>query len=249
MVTADPGGDTAGSDNGAFSTDGLVLLNGAAEGDDPGTTTLVEPSGRVTPPLPWPVSGQFAGAIPGYVFVVSHAAHQYRFTALRLDRERLPSPRLGAARRPDPCRLLTAGRLATLGPGYTAFPAKRSPLVESLRLPHSDQCNFAGGHPFSLQIGWVAADQAGAEALTQSLLPGPERVRQAGPGGYLYTDETAGPVPVTDRALVARGRLVIDVFAPGQVDLTAKIARLLQADRPAGPGGRARPGRRGEDRA
>ncbi|WP_067905581.1 PQQ-binding-like beta-propeller repeat protein [Actinomadura chibensis] len=240
-VRAALGGRAVGAEVGASTTaDGLVLLNGDLDGASPGTTSLLDPSGRATPPLPWPVAGQFAGAVPGYVFLVSHASQQYQYTALRLDRARPPVPRLGTARPadwPDPCRLLTAGQLATLGRGYVPFPAKRSPFTERLRLPYAEQCDFAGPHPFSLQVGWVAPDQAGAEALVQSLLPGPARAWQAGPGGYQYLGESTGADPVADRALVARGRSVVAVFAPTRTDLPAKIARLLQADRPPDPAG------------
>ncbi|TYK49530.1 PQQ-binding-like beta-propeller repeat protein [Actinomadura decatromicini] len=236
-VTIAPGGRSVGSEDGVSAADGLVLVNGANEETQPGTTSLIDASGRTTPPIAWPVSGQFAGAIPGYVLLVSHTAQQHRFTALRLDRETLPDPRLGGARPsdwPDPCRLLTPARLAALG-RYTGFPAKPSPFAERTRLPYSDRCDFAGRHPFSLRVAWVAPDRAAAETLTQSLLPGPPGVWQAGPGGYQYRGMTASAPPVADRALVARGRFVIAVFAPAQVGLTERIARLLQADRPPGP--------------
>ncbi|MFC4056250.1 PQQ-binding-like beta-propeller repeat protein [Actinomadura syzygii] len=238
--TAAPGGSSVGSEDGvSAAADGLVLLNGANEETRPGATSLIDASGRSTPPIPWPVSGQFAGAIPGYVFLISHTSQQHLFTALRLERETLPDPRLGGARPadwPDPCRLLTPAQLAALG-HYTGFPAKPSPFAERTRLPYSDQCDFAGRHPFSLRVGWVAPDQAAAETLTQSLLPGPPGVWQAGPGGYQYRRLTASAPPTADRALVARGRFVIAVFAPNQVGLTERITRLLQADRPPDPAG------------
>lgn len=235
-------GDVRGTYANVSASDGMVLVNRMPPQDEkeegyPGATTLTDPSGKTTPPLPWPVSGEFAGAVPGLVFVVSQAADQYQFTALRLDNKNPPAPQLGGVRPsdwPDPCRLLTPRQLATLGRGYTGYPAPPSRLAKRLRLPRTDQCDFAGQHPFSLRVGWVAADDTAAASLTQSLLPSfADGLWQAGPNGYQYFSQSPTALPVADRAVVIRGRLVITVFAPRQVALTTKIARLLQTAPPS----------------
>lgn len=230
------GGEATGSDVGVSGSDGL-LVSRLVERGRPGATSFIDLSGTTTPPLPWPVSGKFAGAVPGLIFVVSHSAYQYAFTALRLDHQGLAAPRLGGADPadwPDPCRLLTPKRLATLGRGYAGFPARPSPIAARLGLARTDQCDFAGPHPFSLQVGWVAANDAAAAFLAQSLLPAPDRVRQAGPDGYRYSSLSATGPPVADRALVIRGKLIINVFTAGQAALAAKVARLLQPEHPTG---------------
>lgn len=231
------GGETTGSDAGVSGSDGRVLVNRLVERGRPGATSFTDLSGTTTPPLPWPVSGEFAGAVPGLIFVVSHSAYQYAFTALRLDHQSLAAPRLGGTDPsdwPDPCRLLAPERLATLGRGYAGFPARPSPTAARMGLARTDRCDFAGPHPFSLQIGWVAADDDAAAFLAQSLLPAPTRVRQAGPDGYQYFSLPATGPAVADRALVVRGRLIVNVFTAGQAGLAAKVARLLQPEQPAG---------------
>ena len=231
------GGVTTGSDVGVSGSDGRVLVNRVVERGRPGATSFTDLSGTTTPPLPWPISGEVAGAVPGLIFVVSHSAYQYAFTALRLDHQSLATPRLGGADPadwPDPCRLLTPERLAALSRGYAGFPARPSPTAARLGLARTDQCDFTGPHPFSLQVGWVAADDDAAAFLAQSLLPAPDRVRQAGPDGYQYFSLPATGPMVADRALVVRGRLIVNVFTAGQANLAAKVARLLQPERPAG---------------
>ena len=224
--------NTDGSDVGISVSDGMVLVNRVMDRGHPGATTFTDLSGKTTPPLPWPVSGEFAGAVPGLVFLVSHAEDQYQFTAVRLDNKNLNAPRLGGATPadwPDPCRLLAPQQLATLGRGYTGVHAPTSPIAARLHLPHADQCNFAGKHPFSLQVGWVVADDTAAAMLAQSFLPGPDWMWQIGANGYQYINQTATVQAVADRAVAIQGRLVINVFAPRQVALTAKITRLVQA--------------------
>jgi hypothetical protein len=213
----------------------LVVVNQAIDPQrpGPGASSIAYPSGKITPLIPWPVSGMFVGAVPGMVFAVSHAGGKYRFTALRPDRKGLPDPSLGGAKPtdwPDPCQLLTSSQLATLGPGYTAVPAAPSPVAGRLHLPHTDQCNFGDGkRPFSLRVAWVAADPAAAQTLTQSLLPPPDFVRPIGTNGYQYSGTTE---PAADQAIVVHGRLVIAVHAPQQVALTPQIATLLQTTTP-----------------
>lgn len=231
------GGYATGSDASLAASDGLVMINSERERGRPGTTSFTDPSGLTTPPLPWPVTGEFVDAVSGMVFVVSHAAYQYQFTALRLDNKNPPDLQLGGAEPsdwPDPCRLLTPEQLAKLGRGYVGVHAPPTPTAARLRLPHTDQCNFTGPHSFSLQIGWVSADHATAATLTQSLLPEPDRVWQAGPNGYQHYYSIVGELSA-DRAVVMQGRRVINVFAPGQVKLTGQIARLLQANEEPAP--------------
>lgn len=233
----------AGEISGWGAVGDLVVVNQAMDPQrpGPGVSSIAYPSGKITPLIPWPVSGMFVGAVPGMVFVVSHAGGQYRFTALRLDRKGLPDPSLGGAKPtdwPDPCQLLTSGQLATLGPGYTAVPAAPSPVAGRLHLPHTDQCNFGDGkRPFSLRVAWVAANPAAAETLTQSLLPPPDFVRPIGTNGYQFSGTTG---PAADQAIVVHGRWVIAVHAPQQVALTTQIATLLQTTtRPQHPTSRA----------
>jgi outer membrane protein assembly factor BamB len=230
-------GVATGSDISVSSSDGQVMVNRLEELGRPGATSFTDLSGTTTPPLPWPVSGEFAGAVPGLIFIASHSADQYAFTALRPVHQGLAAPRLGGADPadwPDPCGLLTHEQLATLGRGSAGFPARPSPTAARLGLNRTDRCEFTGRHPFSLQVGWVAPDDDAAAFLAQSLLPAPYETRQAGPGGYRYFSYPATAPAVADRALVLRGKLIINVFASGQAPLAAKVARLLQPRHPAG---------------
>lgn len=56
------------SDVDVSGSDGQVLVNRMVERGRPGATSFTDLSGTTTPPLPWPVSGEFAGAVPGLIF-------------------------------------------------------------------------------------------------------------------------------------------------------------------------------------
>ncbi|MFC5185629.1 hypothetical protein [Actinomadura harenae] len=83
---------STGSSVSVSGSDGRVLVNRLVDPGRPGATSLTDLSGATTPPLPWPVAGEFAGAVPGLIYVVSHSAYQYVFTALRLDHQGLAAP-------------------------------------------------------------------------------------------------------------------------------------------------------------
>ncbi|WP_078942625.1 PQQ-binding-like beta-propeller repeat protein [Streptomyces viridochromogenes] len=242
---------------GAYGGD-LRWLPGDARLQGPGASSLMDPEGRGSAPVPWPVAGTFVGMSGDLLIVRSEEKDGTRYTALRPSHRAVDAERpaaLGGVERqewPDACGLISAELLAELGRNYVKLPVPSSRKVLGTRLPRPSVCRFAtesGSDDgiFSVTVRWVAPDAKAAETYATSVIPwgcapalgGCVTAEIAKPrrGVHLYTYRTGLEQLPVAHATVVSGRYVLGISAGNDKARTQRLIRRVamhlaeQADR------------------